>query len=53
MTLLDKIVEGVCGTLALNREQNDLSRLTDRELKDIGLTRYDALMLAKSNKTGV
>ncbi len=50
--MVTKIIEGIRGTLALNRELNDLSRLTDRDLRDIGLSRYDAQMLARSKQTG-
>ncbi len=38
------------GTLAFRREMGDLNRLTDRDLKDIGINRYDVAVLAKNLK---
>lgn len=34
-------IEGVRGTVALNREAQNLDRLSDRELNDIGLSRAE------------
>jgi uncharacterized protein YjiS (DUF1127 family) len=40
----------VNNTLAFQRELGDLNKLTDRELRDMGMTRYDASALAKNLK---
>lgn len=34
-------IEGVCSTVTMHRNANDLSRLSDRELSDIGLSRTE------------
>jgi uncharacterized protein YjiS (DUF1127 family) len=39
-------VQGVRGTVALNRQVNDLSQLSDRELRDIGMQRSDIKALS-------
>lgn len=40
-------IHGVRGTVALNRQVNDLNRLTDRELRDIGIQRSDIKELSE------
>lgn len=40
-------VHGVRGTVALNRQVNDLNRLSDRELRDIGIQRSDIKELSE------
>lgn len=40
-------VQGVRGTVALNRQVNDLSRLSDRDLHDIGIQRSDIKALSE------
>jgi uncharacterized protein YjiS (DUF1127 family) len=37
-------------TLAFRREIGDLNRLNDRDLKDIGISRYDVAALSKNLK---
>lgn len=39
-------VQGVRGTVAFNRQVNDLSRLSDRDLQDIGMKRSDLKALS-------
>jgi uncharacterized protein YjiS (DUF1127 family) len=39
-------VQGVRGTVAFNRQVNDLNRLSDRDLKDIGVQRSDIKALS-------
>jgi hypothetical protein len=49
-------VQGVRGTVAFNRQVNDLSRLTDRDLQDIGMKRSDLKALSdrlSDTRTGV
>jgi len=43
-----KSVEWVRNTMAFNRELNDLNKMTDRELRDMGLSRCDVKALAKN-----
>jgi len=48
--------QGVRGTVALNRQVNNLDRLSDRDLKDIGVQRSDIKALSErlsNSKTGV
>lgn len=45
-----KSAQWVRNTIAFNRELNDLNRMTDRELRDMGLTRVDVACLAKNIK---
>jgi uncharacterized protein YjiS (DUF1127 family) len=48
-------VQGVRGTVALNRRVNDLNQLSDRELCDIGMQRSDMKALSdriSSSKLG-
>jgi len=58
MSLMDFVshfVNGVRGTVAFNRQVNDLNRLSDRELRDIGIQRSDITELSQqlsSNKSG-
>jgi uncharacterized protein YjiS (DUF1127 family) len=40
----------VKNTLAFRRELGDLNKLTDRDLRDMGISRYDAVALAKNLK---
>ena len=50
MSLLDFVshfVHGVRGTVALNRQVKDLNRLSDRDLKDIGVQRSDITELSE------
>ena len=47
MTIFTNFLDAVFGTLALNRNSNDLNQLTDRELRDIGISRYDVQMMSK------
>lgn len=42
--------EWIRDTIKFRRELGDLERLTDRELKDIGIDRYDVIALAKNMK---
>jgi uncharacterized protein YjiS (DUF1127 family) len=59
MSLLDFVshfVQGVRGTVAFNRQVNDLNRLTDRDLQDIGMKRSDLKALSdrlSDTRTGV
>jgi hypothetical protein len=49
-------VQGVRGTVAFNRQLNDLNRLTDRDLQDIGMKRSDLKALSdrlSDTRTGV
>ncbi len=49
-------VQGVRGTVAFNRQVNDLNRLSDRDLKDIGVQRSDMKALSErlsNSKSGV
>jgi hypothetical protein len=49
-------VQGVRGTVAFNRQVNDLNRLTDRDLQDIGMKRSDLKALSdrlSDTRTGV
>jgi len=49
------MIKTVRGTLAFHKSINELNKLTDRDLKDIGLTRYDTIHLAmnmRKNKIG-
>lgn len=41
-------VEWIRNTITFNRELNDLNRMTDVELRDIGLSRCDVSALAKN-----
>ena len=41
-------VEWARNTMAFNRELNDLNKMTDRELRDMGLSRCDVIALAKN-----
>jgi uncharacterized protein YjiS (DUF1127 family) len=43
-----KSAEWVRNTMAFNRELNDLNKMTDRELRDMGLSRCDVIALAKN-----
>ena len=43
-----KSAEWVRNTMAFNRELNDLNKMTDRELRDMGLSRCDVKALAKN-----
>ena len=58
MSLIDFVshfVHGVRGTVALNRQVNDLNRLSDRDLRDIGVQRSDIQELSErllNSKTG-
>ena len=58
MSLIDFVshfVHGIRGTVALNRQVNDLNRLSDRDLKDIGVQRSDIQELSErlqNSKTG-
>lgn len=50
MSLVDFVshfIHGVRGTVALNRQVNDLNRLSDRELRDIGIQRSDIKELSE------
>lgn len=50
MSLIDFVshfVHGVRGTVALNRQVKDLDRLSDRELRDIGIQRSDIRELSE------
>lgn len=38
----------VRNTMTFNRELNDLNRMTDKELRDMGLSRGDVKALAKN-----
>jgi uncharacterized protein YjiS (DUF1127 family) len=42
--------EWICNTIKLRRELGDLERLTDRDLRDMGIDRYDVIALAKKMK---
>ena len=49
-------VQGVRGTVAFNRQVNDLNRLSDRDLQDIGINRSDLKALSdrlSDARTGV
>jgi len=49
-------IQGVRGTVALNKQVNNLDRLSDRDLKDIGVQRSDIKALSErlsNSKTGV
>lgn len=49
-------IQGVRGTVAFNRQINDLNRLTDRDLQDIGMKRSDLKALSdrlSDTRTGV
>lgn len=43
-----KSAEWVRNTMAFNRELSDLNKMTDLELKDMGLSRCDVVALAKN-----
>ena len=59
MSLMDFVshfVQGVRGTVAFNRQVNDLGRLSDRDLQDIGMKRSDLKDLTdrlSDSRTGV
>lgn len=40
----------VKNTVAFNRELRDLNRMSDRELRDMGLSRTDVVALSKNMK---
>jgi uncharacterized protein YjiS (DUF1127 family) len=49
-------IQGVRGTVAFNRQVNNLNRLSDRDLQDIGVQRSDIKTLSErllNSKTGV
>ncbi len=49
-------IQGVRGTVAFNRQVNDLNRLSDRDLHDIGIQRSDIKALSEkllNSKSGV
>jgi len=42
----------VKNTFRFRKEMGDLNRLSDRELRDMGLSRYDVAVMAKNLKDG-
>jgi uncharacterized protein YjiS (DUF1127 family) len=42
--------EWIRNTIKFRRELGDLERLTDRDLRDMGIDRYDVIALAKKMK---
>lgn len=47
MRNLGRAYEWFCSAMAFRREMRDLRKLTDRELKDIGINRTDVEALAR------
>ena len=46
--LVDNTAEWVRNTISFNREINDLNRMSDVELRDMGISRTDVVALAKN-----
>jgi len=46
--LVDNTAEWVRNTISFNREMNDLNRMSDVELRDMGISRTDVVALAKN-----
>lgn len=43
-----RAAQWVRNTVAFNRELRDLQKLSDRELRDMGMTRYDVSKLSRN-----
>jgi hypothetical protein len=46
--LVDNAAEWVRNTISFNKEMNDLNRMSDVELRDMGISRTDVVALAKN-----
>lgn len=46
--LADNAAEWVRNTISFNKEINDLSKMSDVELRDMGISRTDVIALAKN-----
>jgi uncharacterized protein YjiS (DUF1127 family) len=46
--LVDNTAEWVRNTISFNKEMNDLNRMSDVELRDMGISRTDVVALAKN-----
>jgi uncharacterized protein YjiS (DUF1127 family) len=46
--LADRSAEWVRNTISFNKEMNDLNRMSDVELRDMGISRTDVVALAKN-----
>jgi uncharacterized protein YjiS (DUF1127 family) len=46
--LAGRSVEWVRNTISFNKEMNDLNRMSELELRDMGISRTDVIALAKN-----
>lgn len=53
LKVINSVIKYLNQRSVYNRTYNELSKLSDRELNDIGLSRYDIVSVAEEAATGI